>query len=566
MDKRGLLQDGFLALPRGVSSGKATSLLTREEVSFAINATFRADFADIRPGFVQVPLTFEDEDAQELFSLATVQGAALYDAPSGTPELITSSEGRIWSLNPDTGSVQEITPVGDRNPSNRPQAWLCQAENYMVIQDGQSLPIIYDGATSRRSAFREVPVGRQMAYGLGRLFVVLPNSREFRASDFVDSPGGVLSFTEDGVLLGGGTISPPLETGDITALVFTAQQNTVSGQGSLLCFTRSAVTSFNPIPNRQQWGNISFASIALITSGATSQDATCVVNGDVFFRAPDGIRSFVMAQRDFSNSWGNTPMSREMDRVLSKDTEALLLYGDAVTFDNRILFTVSPRQITNNCSVHYGMVALNFDNVSSMYDKSMPAYDGLWTGIKPYKLVSGFFGGRERCFAFCRGADGDTQLWEITKDARFDNGNCPIQAVIETPAYSFGDPSLLKTLWGGELWRDRVFGQANVDIKYRPDQHVAWFDWASINSCATTASCDPDDFVAGCHAARTYRPQYRPREQLSRPDGQCIPESDNLSNSAYEFQFRIAWSGSRLKQFRAFASGQPDAANKPKCG
>jgi hypothetical protein len=39
----------------------------------------------------------------------------------------------------------------DQNPAGIPTAWLWQTENYVVIQDGQSRPVIFNGVSSRRS-------------------------------------------------------------------------------------------------------------------------------------------------------------------------------------------------------------------------------------------------------------------------------------------------------------------------------------------------------------------------------------------------------------------------------
>ncbi len=39
----------------------------------------------------------------------------------------------------------------DVNPASRTQVWMWQAEKWMIVQDGQSVPIFFDGASARRS-------------------------------------------------------------------------------------------------------------------------------------------------------------------------------------------------------------------------------------------------------------------------------------------------------------------------------------------------------------------------------------------------------------------------------
>ena len=46
-----------------------------------------------------------------------------------------------------------------------------QAENWLIVQDGQNQPYLYNGSTLRRATGDEVPVGGPMAYGKGRLWV-----------------------------------------------------------------------------------------------------------------------------------------------------------------------------------------------------------------------------------------------------------------------------------------------------------------------------------------------------------------------------------------------------------
>jgi len=85
----------------------------------------------------------------------------------------------------------------DVNPASRTQAWLWQAEKWMIINDGQSVPIFFDGATSRRSvlvgANPELPIARMGTYWLGRVWQAGPDGVTFLAGDAVGGASGTLA-------------------------------------------------------------------------------------------------------------------------------------------------------------------------------------------------------------------------------------------------------------------------------------------------------------------------------------------------------------------------------------
>lgn len=393
------LHDGFVSLESGMDSGRNPSLLPRNKYPYGENLTVRGGYPMTRPGFRQIKLLAGS--AATAFGTAKFQGAVFYDAGNGA--LIAQAGGYLYRFNitGNSATMLDISVASDPNPAIRSRAFFCQLEQYMAVQDGQNKTIIYDGATSRRAAADEVPIGSgPMAYGMGRFWVA--NGRDYVAGDIVGGPTGVLKFTENTYLAGGGAFTVPLQAGDITAMQFTAQPDSALGQGELLIFTPDAVFSSSVPVDRTAWQNLTYPvqRILIINNGGLSQRSVVLVNGDIFMRSRDGIRSVISAVRNFGSP-GNVPVSREMSRVLRHDTPWLLDYSSAVLFDNRLLMTCLPEPLPNSC-VHGGIIALDFDLISGMTNTLPPAYDGLWTGIKPLQLVKGRFGGDERCFAFCK--------------------------------------------------------------------------------------------------------------------------------------------------------------------
>lgn len=559
---------GFSSLEGGMHSGISPSVIQDNQVSYAVNTTTRGGFRRTRPRFLNFTIDWQNNaDARDWFNSHCITGQTYYAPPNGEEFLVCAAGGRFFAFDRikyNSARATEITPSSERMSQNHPKTWFCQAANYLVAQDNVHTPLIFDGSSSRYAksidpTTPEVPTGGPMTYANYRLWVVLPNGLQIAAGDIAYASGtSVLEFTQNSLSAadGGQPLSIPLQNGYIRALIATAQLDTQMGQGVILVATPKAICSINPIIQRSQWPSSQLQNIALIGNGFLNQDCA-IVNGDVWGRAVDGWRSFRMARSEFS-SWGNTPQSQEIERILNQDSSALLDAASFVYFDNRLLGTVLPQNFFPG-TYHKGIVALDFNNISSLTQKATPAYDGLWTGIQPYGLTVGEFDGIERCFAFTKHEDGTNGLWEITKDYGDDNDNTPIPWVIETKSWNFQQDGVYKELLNSELWIDEVRGNVDFNIKYRPDQFPCWFDWREFSVCAKDNNCDevPADPMA-CQTPVTFESQYRPRLSLGQPENKIEPILEKSSRFGYEFQVRIQGTGNcELRRFIVFSSTKP---------
>lgn len=267
--------------------------------------------------------------------------------------LVVSISGQmltVTNIDATAGGTSGATVMAlDPNSSTLGRAWMQEAEIFLIIQDGQKRAIIYDGSKSWRSNIvqQQVPTGKQMAYGKGRLWVAV-NENEYVAGDIVGGQlhdptypkkvDALLYYTENTFLAGGGAFRVPLKSGSITAMIFMPVLDTSTGNGPLLIFTERAIFSCNASEDRDTWQKATSAlqTIVSIGNGAVSHYAVAqTTNSDIFFRSPDGVRSFYLALREYANSWGSTPNSTEMDKVLPFDDLLLLKYGSMIQFDNR---------------------------------------------------------------------------------------------------------------------------------------------------------------------------------------------------------------------------------------
>lgn len=568
----GRLSDGWLALAGGTNSGVAPNLIQPTQDSFAINVQHRGGWPKPRPGFAKITLNFQDDESAEIgFQNLLFQEVGGYQNDAGAASLIAMIGGRQFQIIIDSDReflVNEITIPGDLNNPTLPLAWSVQAENYFIIQDGQSKPFIFDGASSRRALPLQIPVGNQMAYYQGRIWVA--NGRNYVAGNQVFDPSGkgtaalqyrdsMLWFTENQFLAGGGAFSVPNQSGNITGFKPIASVNTALGQGELIVTTLTNAFATTVPTDRLLWQNTTYPVQRMIqlSQGAYSQDSLVNSGEDIYYRTQYGISSIAYAVRNQGQT-GSRVLSSEMDRILKQDPESFLPYCRGTRFDNRVLMTSSPGLSRDHGVYWRCLLPLDFFPISSMGQSSPPAWDGIWTGINFLKLVTVQHYGVERCFALALNEANQIELWELTKHDQNDNDGTVrrITWSMESRAMSFGNAFDMKELMSSDLYFDEVSGTVNFTAQYRPDGYPCWVDWETWDACATTQQCD---WTGACTTLPNFKPQYRPQRQLKQPEDAFQAQNKKLFRTFFELQVRLQMVGyCRMKQMRLNAINKPD--------
>ncbi len=153
--------DSFSEFSAGMNSGIAPLQLPKNQYSYGVNTTCRGRYLTHRPPYRKIkPLP----DVGVNLGTSRFQGASYYKPDFGAESIMAQIGGRLYQFLPDTlgnASVYDRTiqsvVVGnvvaqyDPNPANLPTAWLWQSENYVIINNGYSRPIFFDGIKSRRS-------------------------------------------------------------------------------------------------------------------------------------------------------------------------------------------------------------------------------------------------------------------------------------------------------------------------------------------------------------------------------------------------------------------------------
>jgi len=375
----------------------------------------------------------------------------------------------------------------------------------------------------------------------------------------------VLKFTENTFIAEGGSFALPINAGAVTGMEFISNLDTVLGEGDLVIFSQSGGFITQVPSDRTEWQNLNYpVQRYAIPVGAVSDRAIVNVNGDLYYRSPDGIRSLVLARREYGSP-GNTPISEEVDRALKYDAPDLLKYGSAVLFDNRLLMTAVPQR-TSLGAYHRGIVSLDFAPESFSGQNTAPAYDGMWTGLKFLQLIEGNFNGKSRCFVFIENEAGLIELWEIEKDAFVDNDGTSDQRIewfFESRRYNFESAWERKSLDRLELWLKDVRGTVDINTYFRPDESANWYAWQTWQEAAKDTFCD-SDALSGCIGFDPYNPSYRPRVVLGNPTKTCEDLGvDKPVNRGYAYQFRIQGTGSaRISRIRAFCNVETEDVYK----
>lgn len=591
------ITDGSISFGGGVNSIKPTTIagqrsqdgLQRNELAWLVNGTVRDGGISPRDGYVYLGTIFPPS--------GLYQGGVMYQPDSANPYLILSISGRTFKVDPDNmGGIVDLTAKfpGTLMPAAGTYFFYPwnQPEQFTLIQAGDfaTLPLIWDGTILRRSkgitnplvapetpGVNEIPPAAAMDYFMNRLWY--SGGRQYGAGDILNRVAGatsgtaaynfrdsVLNVTESPLVLQGDGFAVPENSGNIRALVHSIQLQAVNGQGLLYPFARRAIYSqYVPI-TRSDWlgtnnANQPLQTVAQLGNGAVNDRCIVAVNGDLYYQTliPD-IASLNIATRYF-NQPGNISLSAAENRILQFANRALLGFATGTQFDNRLLESTLPVQLPQGV-IHQALVPLDFLPVSTFGSDYQPVWEGHHEGLQILQLFSGDFG-FPRTFAVTVSSidtpaapKGSIQLYEIVKAQKFDenpNGEARIQWQFETPAYTWGDEFLLKKLVGAELWIDRLFGEVNFNMEYRPDGETCWQPWHQWQVCSARNTCE-DVVNPVCYPITPYGEGYRQVMQLPVPQMSCSPQSGRPTNQGFQFQFRLTVHGfCRFRGIQVFA-------------
>jgi hypothetical protein len=405
----------------------------------------------------------------------------------------------------------------------------------------------------------ELPVGNVLVYGMGRIWMALPDGQHFIGGDIVGAASGsnspptnynfadaILKISQNFMLAGGTTFSIPGSGETICAMAFVQQLNVALGQGPLMVFTDDTVFSCQAPTDATTWSNLTSPILteALLGSGGISDDDVSPCNADLIFRTSDGgIQSLQMATLAFVQ-WGNTPISKEVSRSIQNDDPTLLPFSKSIIFNNRRLTTCQFQQAARGV---YGpaMVSLNFDPNSSLSGKAPSVWESEWNGLNVLEFIVGRFNGSIRCYALCLSADlSQIELHQIQldDDGYLDDGVTPITMTAESPMLFPEKPNAAreyKRLANGEFSVKNIVADVDYSWWYRSDQNPNWTLWYS-STIKYQGVSDPG---------------YRRRISIGMPDPKKFDATNNQPlREGYNFQVKLSFTGQATLTNARFAA------------
>lgn len=521
------MQDVLFHLYKGMNQSVDPIFLSDGYASRLINCNISSGRAATRPGFTFVS------------SLA----GGKYQGSKREPYTYEDSSYNAYAINGfiylrdiDTGV---ITLVGSMSGSAS-KVYFCQADRYLIVQDGVSTPLIIEGLTSRSasSVDNEVPIGTLMIYGHNRLYMVPAQvqgqdaySRYFIAGDIMlpNDPATVLKFTETEYLNGGGAFALPHDFGPIGAMGFFKNQDTGTGYGPLVVIGEKGGSLFQINAPREQWQDIDISTVLFNDIGSDSPFAVFSINDDLFFRGIKHIRTVKQAASVARGAVGPTTsgISTEVYDEIEKDQDGTRSYVSSAYDGDHIYFTADGSVTSDGDIAFKELIAMNTYVTHSLSGEGKLVYDGLWTGFDFLGLLTATK--RSDLMVIVK-RDGQNELWKLDASADNDNGITSIECRVYTPLMLWKETYLNgKSLSHMDLWFSDIGTDIEVSVYYRPEGYPYWSLFDSGTMLRTLSGPD----------------QLRSRIRLELPeevDSDVV--SDRILSVSEAFQFMIEWKGS----------------------
>jgi hypothetical protein len=552
---KGRVYGGFSGLPSGMNSGIDASLLKDTEFARGINLSTRGGFAETRGGF-SLEAT--------LPGTGVFRGAEVWRLNSGDMiAYIRGSDAHVYHL--DTGESWTISGLFVDAGFVAGTAWcyLCQADRWMVIQNGIERPVVlqYEGGVAslygRDPDLVALTVGTIGYYLHKRIHYVPikvpsldPSYTDYPTATptltdedgracFVSSdvrldltPESLFMMTEHRVVNEGGAIALPAEMGFIEGFGQMRGLSSTTGPGSLIVFGREGVAAFDVALPRTSWLTTVIGQALFLGAGTRSSRSIASVNDDLVYIDTRGDVRFVQYDRaSLSGGSGalyNTPKSNEMRYFIRAADPLYLSEASSAFTDNRFYWTLHGE----SDHTYRGLGVLDMIPTYSMSAKDPAAYYGIWTGFDFHQILAARKN-QDRLFFAVAKTDSGLALLKYSDDQVTDEGTTPITATVETGALNLATEGSavatdVKRLQFIELWLGNIKRNTTVSVYYKPFGYSKW-------SLAGTQSIS----VPGGPAQR--------REALKFPIKEEEIEYHAMTgqrlNVAESFQVMLRWTG-----------------------
>lgn len=491
----------------GVNSVRNPWALPEDQIKWAQNATVRGGIAQTRPGFsmrlslpagnlqggiifnankqYQAATTFKNASGVQVFQPATIwtpEGGQVQK--SELSYVVFAVDGKVyyapyplqqpknWSdyllegitLDSTVDKVNFVIATQSAQVSTGGLT-ITPSHRMVIVQDGISAAGYWDGSNKTGAQSTDVPVGYWMSFSGNRLWVA--NSNVISASDL----GNPLGWQERVSGTGRGDFTVPRP---VTAMQDYVGQNNDS---RLYVFTDRTTHSFaSGILDRAQWANTpNFQNVLYPAIGCVAGKSVTFQAGMMWWYSQGGLVSADVASASYLSS---QVLYKDIEMAKAKRLMSANLNGIcAVSFENYLLYSIPYLETCNSATM-----VLDYAAASEWNQSRVPAWAGVWTGIRPVEWAPAVIESQPRLFAFSvdysATNDGSfNSLWEAFTQNRYDtylniksdgSTSSLIQRIYcQMETALMGDGMDLKQLIYGELECSQIAGTVDVRVSYR---------------------------------------------------------------------------------------------------
>lgn len=523
----------------GMNDSVHPTLLQRTNVARMTNCQIKNQLPTTRHGFRALPL---GPDADE-FRTRNIQGAAFYNPTLGASQqsfgadqasIVCSAGGRkyhisfgvsgITSVSDETNGVEGIDTVH--------LAWLYQAENYMLCQDGASQTWIWDGtspAVASTGYNSDEPEKSKLpnaatagAYAHGRIVTVVDGKKiivgDILHKNNLTNPKNILNTSEQNYYATGAYFSPPSNLGQVMAIAILPLRNTQHGHDDVLIHCKYGVFSLKiDVYPRSAWSEQAISKHLLLDTAAVGPYAVVLYDGDQMFRSRNGVQTIrsAAAQADVLGN-PQQAVSEAVRTMFDGDHPTLLRFASMSKWAwQHRAFCTAGLWVDGAHRGGSGMVVLNMMPQGSFASETR-AWEGMWTFphgySKPVQLLNGLFGDNDRMLVFCTEKKGDgyyNSLVEVDPnlkhDVMEDGSTKDISSQIITRCVPGGDDNHTIKIWhNGRIIFRNVQGCLEWGVWCRRSEAEAWIPWNSGRVVAPD-QCDTADCLVETKSHTVFR-------------------------------------------------------------
>lgn len=544
------LQDSLsIYFPDGMDSGTNPELLLNTQYYQSMNTVNRGGLIQTRPGF------------STLFGLpcSHAQGIRLFK-PTDEPEyLVMVVDGKVYLSQSRFEDFYRLDGI-QFDPrarfvvfANATQTtffdsagnlqFLDKPRNVLMMQDGFNRAAFWDGRTARHlnptpsnttttlEGLDETPIGLWMEWAGNRLWVSRGN--QVFASDF----GNPLKFTETQYLAEGRSFYMPEE---VTGMV------QPTAQSELIVFGEDTKTTLQAnILDRTEWLNTKDFQVTDFNIGCVAGKSIIKTFGQTWWFSKMGLVNLNSAQR-LNDDSRFTPLDNQM--AISK-------------------FNISPKQniICGGIYENYILMSVPSGDKKNRHTWCLdqlpvpggsPAWNSIWTGIRPVEWTSGLVEGEERIFCLSQDFDGVNRVWEAFMPERADNG-CPITCSLETSINVWKSANRKRYRYS-EIYLEEILGDVDFAAFYagRKGSYRQILDKRMIADPGIFGTVDEftNDTTMRSYKAQTRTLKTSEAKRQETDCDVCGIESDFQNFIDTGFSNLFVWSGQAgIRGFRMFA-------------